>query len=186
MSAPAFIVIAGANGAGKSTLTRSRFPLFSQFPLLDPDAIANTIRPSDLHTVALTAGRRVLEQVESYLEAKQSFAVETTLSGKNYLQTMADARRRGFQVVLVYIGTENVEMNLARIKSRVVNGGHDVPEHDVRRRYSRSFEHLPQAIALANAAVLFDNFDGSGLSTRRSRRKAFSMDRATAAVGGII
>lgn len=157
MRQPVFTVIAGANGSGKSTLTSGSPNDFSQFPLLDPDAIANTIRSSDLHAVALTAGRRVLERIESYLEAKQSFAVETTLSGKNYLRTMANAGQRGFQVVLVYIGTANVEINLSRIVARVLVGGHDVPEADVRRRYVRSFQHLPLAFTLADAVILFDN-----------------------------
>ncbi|HET6181070.1 MAG TPA: hypothetical protein VFE61_29395 [Candidatus Sulfotelmatobacter sp.] len=64
--------------------------------------------------------------------------METTLAGKNYLRMMLDARVRGYEVVLVYIGTESVEINLARIKNRVLAGGHDVPEVDVRRRYERS------------------------------------------------
>ena len=162
MKQPVFTVIAGANGSGKSTLTSGSPDDFSQFPVLDPDAIANTIRSSDLHAVALTAGRRVLERMESYIEAKKSFAVETTLSGKNYLRTMAVAHQRGFQVVLVYIGTTNVEINLARIAARVLVGGHDVPETDVRRRYARSFHHLPSASTLADAVILFDNSTEQG------------------------
>lgn len=106
---------------------------------------------------SLAAGREVLEKIGLYLETRVSFAVETTLSGKNYLRVMAEAHQKEFQVVLVYIGTENVEINLARIASRVLSGGHNVPEHDVRRRYTRSFQHLPQAIALSDAIVLFDN-----------------------------
>lgn len=70
---------------------------------------------------------------------------------------MANARQRGFQVVLVYIGTANVEINLSRIVARVLVGGHDVPEGDVRRRYVRSFQHLPLAFKLADAVILFDN-----------------------------
>jgi len=106
---------------------------------------------------ALAAGREVLEKIGFYLETRVSFAAETTLSGKNYLRIMAEAHQKEFQVVLVYIGTENVEINLARIANRVLSGGHNVPEHDVRRRYTRSFQHLPQAIALSDAIVLFDN-----------------------------
>ncbi|HVW76634.1 MAG TPA: zeta toxin family protein [Alloacidobacterium sp.] len=162
MSAPVFIVIAGANGAGKSTLTHSPFPIFSQFPILDPDAIANKIRFSNEQASALLAGREVLQKIEFYLEGKQSFAVETTLSGKNYLRIMADARQRGFRIDLIYIGTRNVEINLARIADRVQSGGHNVPEPDVRRRYGRSFQHLPKACELADVVILFDNSDDEG------------------------
>ena len=52
---------------------------------------------------------------------------------------MLAARNRGFEIVLIYIGTEDVEINLTRIRNRVLAGGHDVPEEDVRRRYKRSF-----------------------------------------------
>jgi predicted ABC-type ATPase len=97
-----------------------------------------------------------------YLARGESFSVETTLSGKNYLKMMADARRRGFEIVLIYIGTDRVEINLARIAKRVRGGGHDVPEADVRRRYVRSFENLPTAANRADHVLLFDNSTEQG------------------------
>jgi len=70
---------------------------------------------------------------------------------------MLEARLGGFEIILIYIGTESVEINLARIRNRVLAGGHDVPEADVRRRYLRSFGNLPIAIKRADHAILFDN-----------------------------
>lgn len=70
---------------------------------------------------------------------------------------MLNARNLGFEVVLVYIGTEIVEINLARIANRVLAGGHDVPEADVRRRYQRSLKNVPIAISRADHVILFDN-----------------------------
>jgi predicted ABC-type ATPase len=75
---------------------------------------------------------------------------------------MLEARSRGFEIVLVYIGTENVEINLARIRNRVLAGGHDVPEEDVRRRYRRSFKNLPVAINRSDHVILFDNSTENG------------------------
>ncbi len=75
---------------------------------------------------------------------------------------MLNARNRGFEIVLVYIGTENVEINIARIKNRVLAGGHDVPERDVRRRYRRSFGNLSAAIKRADHSILFDNSTEDG------------------------
>ena len=75
---------------------------------------------------------------------------------------MLDARNRGFEIVLVYIGTENVEINLGRIRNRVLAGGHDVPEKDVRRRYKRSYRNLPIAIKRADHSILFDNSTEDG------------------------
>jgi len=66
------------------------------------------------------------------------------------------------KVVLVYIGTETVEINLARIINRVLVGGHDVPESDVRRRYQRSLKNAPIAISRADHVILFDNSTEQG------------------------
>src|ERR1700745_1669047 len=75
---------------------------------------------------------------------------------------MLDASRLGFEMVLVCISTENVAINLARIRNPGVAGGHDVPQDDVRRRYRRSLKNLPTAIQRADHAILFDNSTEEG------------------------
>jgi hypothetical protein len=112
-------------------------------PLLDPDAIGKALQPTITGTSAVAAARHVLVAAQEHIYKRESFAVETTLSGQGYLRMMIDARARGFEVVLVYIGTESVELNLARIRDRVLAGGHNVPEEDVRRRYRRKFRQSP-------------------------------------------
>ncbi|MGO9127777.1 MAG: Zeta toxin family protein [Terriglobales bacterium] len=143
-------------------MTRWNAELFKEIPLLDPDAIANTLQNQASSPFPVAAARYVLKSAEEHLEKAESFAVETTLAGKSYLDMMLDARNCGFEIVLVYIGTENVEINLARIRNRVLAGGHDVPEEDVRRRYRRSFQNLPIAIPRADHAILFDNSTEDG------------------------
>jgi predicted ABC-type ATPase len=145
VTSPVFTLIAGANGAGKSTLTSGNPDVFSPFPLLDPDTFRKPISPASTAS-PIAAGREVLRLAREYLERHRSFSIETTLSGKNYLEMMIGARTLGFEIVLVYIGTEKVEINLSRIAQRVLSGGHDVPEADVRRRFGRSFKNLPVAI----------------------------------------
>jgi predicted ABC-type ATPase len=159
VSRPTLTIIAGANGAGKSTLTAGNPGTFAASPLLDPDAFANTLRSSGTGVSAIAAGKEVLRLAKEHLKQRESFAVETTLSGKNYLQMMQYARGidRGFEVILIYIGTESVEINLARIAKRVLAGGHNVPEMDVRRRFLRSLQNLSAAAGLADRGILFDN-----------------------------
>jgi predicted ABC-type ATPase len=94
---------------------------------------------------------------ESLLKASQSFAVETTLSGNTYLRMMSRAKNLGYNVVLVYIGTTSVEINMQRVHLRVTRGGHDVPEEDQRRRFPRSLPNAPKALAVADEAVVLDN-----------------------------
>jgi predicted ABC-type ATPase len=158
---PRLTIIAGANGCGKSTFT-SRSSFVYDIPLLDPDAIGKALQPTIPGTSAVAAARHVLIAAQEHIHNRDSFAVETTLSGQGYLRMMIDARARNFEVVLVYIGTENVELNLARIRDRVLAGGHNVPEEDVRRRYTRSFENLPAAISRADHTILFDNSSEEG------------------------
>lgn len=139
MIKPSFTVVAGPNGSGKSTITRWNRELLAQFPIIDPDAIARTIQVNSKASSALAAGREALRRAEKYLEERHSFAVETTLSGHNYLQMMLDARERGFDVALIYVGTSDPSINVARVANRVSLGGHDVPEVDIRRRYDEAF-----------------------------------------------
>ena len=130
--------------------------------LLDPDAVARTINSEITGASAIAAGRMVLQIAATKLQEGQSFAVETTLSGRNYLRMMLKARDRGFEIILVYIGTNSVEINLLRIANRVLAGGHNVPEADVRRRYRRSLQNLPVAIHRADHVMLFDNSNEEG------------------------
>ena len=94
-----------------------------QIPIFDPDAVANILQATASSLLPIEAARQVLKSASEHLDRGQSFAVETTLSGKNYLRMMLDAKKRGFEIVLVYIGTETVEINLARIRNRVIAGG---------------------------------------------------------------
>jgi predicted ABC-type ATPase len=159
---PRLTIIAGANGCGKTTLTRWDRKTFSSIPILDPDAIGKTLQSTVPSSFPIASGRHVLSVAKYHVSHAESFAVETTLSGYTYLRMMIDARIRGFEVVLVYIGTENVEINLARIRNRVLAGGHNVPESDVRRRYKRSSKNLPTAIQRADHTILFDNSTEEG------------------------
>jgi predicted ABC-type ATPase len=159
---PQLTLIARANGSGKTTLTRWNLELFKDIPVLDPDSIGKTLQSAASTTFPIEGARQVLRSANDHLRRAESFAAETTLSGKNYLRMMPDAHRFGFEIVLVYIGTDNVEINLDRIRQRVLAGGHDVPETDVRRRYQRSLANLPIAVKRADHTILFDNSTQEG------------------------
>jgi predicted ABC-type ATPase len=94
---------------------------------------------------------------EDLLKKKESFLVETTLSGNTYMRMMKRAVMLGYKIRLIYVGTESVEINIQRIQERVLKGGHDVPTEDQRRRYPRSFANLKAALELADEGILFDN-----------------------------
>lgn len=161
---PTLTVVAGPNGSGKSTLTRIAREAFQDIPILDPDAIAKKLEQSfAAGGSAIDAGREVLQRAAELLADRQSFLVETTLSGNTYLRMMRKAKASGFRVALFFVGTSSVEINIGRVANRVLRGGHDVPEEDQRRRYPRSMANLQEAFALADEAVLFDNSGNSHL-----------------------
>ena len=160
MNRPVLTIIAGSNGCGKSTLTSSARDKFQQYPVLDPDAIAKSIQETlgPIHS-DIEAGKRVLRNAEDLIVAAQSFTVETTLSGSTYLKMAVRAKKAGFNIMVIFIGTASVEINIERIKTRVLKGGHDVPEGDQRRRYPRTLANMKRLLPLADLAVLLDNSD---------------------------
>ena len=151
-----FTVIAGPNGSGKSSLTR-QLDFEGRVNLLDPDAIARQMTPDDPSRSALSAGREVIRRSRSYIEAGENFAVETTFSGGWILTTIEAAIDKGFFIRLVYVCLNTPERNIQRVRERVAQGGHSVPDEDIRRRYSRSLENVATILEKVNQASLYDN-----------------------------
>lgn len=163
MTAPVLTLIAGANGSGKSTLTKWAREFFQSEANLDADAAAVSLQARETSEVGrIEAGREVLNAARGLLGKRVSFSVETTLSGHSYLRMLADARELGYRTRLFYVGTEDISINIARVRARVLKGGHDIPLEDQRRRYGRSLANLPKALALADEAVLLDNTSDEG------------------------
>jgi predicted ABC-type ATPase len=151
---PELMIIAGPNGAGKSTLTR----LFTaDMPVIDPDAIARTIDPENPESAALAAGRQAIDRSRAYIQSDCSFIVETTLSGNTYLNLIREVKALGWITSLTYIGIDDPNTNIQRVRSRVKLGGHDVPVVDIVRRYERSLANLTKAAKIVDRLILYDN-----------------------------
>jgi predicted ABC-type ATPase len=84
----------------------------------------------------------VLERIAEFTEARIDFAFETTLSGRAYVPILRRAKKFGFRLHMFYLWIPTPELALLRIRYRVQGGGHNVPEHDVRRRFSRTLGNL--------------------------------------------
>ena len=153
---PVFTVFAGPNGSGKSSVIR-RVDFAGRENLLEADAIAKAIQTSDPRAAAITAGREVLRRTQAYIDSGQDFAIETTLAGGWTTTAIKAALVRRFFVRLVYICVDNPERSIQRVHERVAEGGHDVPDEDVRRRYARSLSNLRQVLALVDQAIVYDN-----------------------------
>ena len=130
-------IIAGANGSGKTTFALSYIEL-NNLHFINADEIAKSYDPNDISKYKVKAGKEFFRQLELNLNKNQSFMIESTLSGRYLKDVINKAKEKGFKVVLIYIFLESEIENILRVKNRVLNGGHDVPEVDIKRRYTRS------------------------------------------------
>ena len=130
-------IIAGANGSSKTTFALSYIEL-NNLHFINADEIAKSYDPNDISKYKVKAGKEFFRQLELNLNKNQSFMIESTLSGRYLKDVIIKAKEKGFKVVLIYIFLESEIENILRVKNRVLNGGHDVPEVDIKRRYTRS------------------------------------------------
>ena len=134
-------IIAGANGSGKSTLASELLPS-ENLEFLNADDVAKEICPDNIESVKIKAGKIVLKRLEDLFNRKKSFAIETTLAGKNHIKTIKKAKDLDYQVILIYSYLDNPILCENRIKVRVLNGGHNIPKEDIQRRFYRSKENF--------------------------------------------
>ena len=137
------VIIAGPNGAGKTTFAREFLPREASCPhFINADLIAAGLSPFEPERAAVRAGRIMLEEIARSAAEGSSFAFETTLSGLTYVRRIQQWRHDGYTVNLVFLKLSSVEEALARVAMRVRQGGHDVPEHIVRRRFHAGWRHF--------------------------------------------
>ena len=133
---PRVIIIAGPNGAGKTTFAREFLPNEADCPVfVNADLIAAGLAPFAPETAALQAGRVMLQQLALHAAARVSFAFETTLSGRGYLRQIAQWQADGYRVKLIFLQLSTPEDAIARVALRVRQGGHNIPEEVIRRRF---------------------------------------------------
>lgn len=137
------IIIAGPNGAGKTTFARSFLPAEAQLPrFINADLIAAGLAPFAPEAAALKAGRLMSHEIEQCARRGESFAFETTLSGLSYLRHIARWRAQGYRVSLFFLTLPNAETAIARVAARVRQGGHDIPEPVIRRRFDAGWSNF--------------------------------------------
>ena len=152
------IIIAGPNGAGKTTLAREFLPNEAECPtLINADLLAGGLNPLQPERAAIQAGRLMLEMIDACVRRGENFAFETTLSGRGYARMIPRWQEQGHWVTLVFLRLSSPEAAISRVRQRVEQGGHDVPEDVIRRRFHASWGNLEQIYRhLVDEAVIYD------------------------------
>ena len=149
-------LLTGGNGAGKSTFYR----LFLEpkgIHSVNADLIAKKINPDNPEKVSYEAASLAIRLLEELLYQGTSFCYETVFSHPSKIDLVAKAKALGYEIILVYIHLETPELNEARVKQRVVAGGHNVPAEKIRSRIPRTMKNISTVLPLVNEARLLNN-----------------------------
>ena len=135
-------IVAGCNGAGKTTASYTILPeIIECKEFVNADEIAKGLSPFQPETVSFEAGRIMINRINDLLEENESFAFETTLSTRSYKNKVLKAKER--------------------VKTRVKEGGHNIPEDVIERRYLKGIYNLFDIyLPIVDSALIFDNSYG--------------------------
>jgi predicted ABC-type ATPase len=153
------LIIAGPNGAGKTTFAREFLPREANCPsFVNADLIAAGISPFQPEQAAYRAGRLMLEEIDRLAALGLSFAFESTLSGRGYARRIFRWRTKGYKVELFFLRLPNADFAVSRVKQRIAEGGHAVPEATIRRRFASGMDNLEQIYKpLVDGWAVYDN-----------------------------
>jgi len=152
-------IIAGPNGSGKTTFAKKFLPDYAECPnFVNADLIAQGLSPFSPRAFAIKAGRIVLEQINGLAESGVDFGFETTLSGKSYVMLLKKLKELGYKITIFFLWIPGSTLAIERIKERVLEGGHDVPAGDIRRRFNRSITNFFELYqCLSDSWIIFNN-----------------------------
>lgn len=140
---PKLYIIAGCNGAGKTTASYTVLPeMLGCREFVNADEIARGLSPFNPSSVAIEAGRLMLQRMDDLLHDGADFAFETTLATRSYVKFIESAHAKGYFVTLLYFWLPSPELAIERVAMRVQQGGHFIPSDVVRRRYWNSLHNL--------------------------------------------
>jgi predicted ABC-type ATPase len=156
---PNLYIIGGANGSGKTTVALGLLPNpLGVFEYVNADAIALGLSPLNPESMAIQAGRLMLERLQVLASSGTDFAFETTLAARTYAPFLKDCKAKGYTINLLYFWLRSADLALERVARRVASGGHVVPEADILRRYERGRRNLLELyLPLSDNWIVYDN-----------------------------
>ena len=156
---PRMYIISGCNGSGKTTASYTLLPeMLECNQFVNSDEFAKSLSPFNPSEASVSASRYMLQKIYYLLGNHMDFCVETTLATRALMGIINDAKSRGYTVDILYFWLKSPEMAIARVKSRVEAGGHNIPENVVRRRYYMGLNYFFETYApVCDRWMLADN-----------------------------
>jgi len=151
-------ILAGPNGAGKTTFASEFLPIEAKcFNFINADLIAAGLSPFRPEGATIRAGRLMLEQIDRCIQKGESFAFETTLSGRIYIKKINTMKAEGYKVIIYFLKLASVDLAMERVRLRVSEGGHNIPMEDIQRRFDRSWINFQEIYKqLVDEWIVFD------------------------------
>ena len=155
-------IVAGCNGAGKTTASYTILPeIIECKEFVNADEIAKGLSPFQPETVSFEAGRIMINRINELLKENETFAFETTLSTRSYKNKILKAKEQGYTITLLFFWLNNIELAKERVKTRVKEGGHNIPEDVIERRYLKGIYNLFDIyLPIVDSTLIFDNSFG--------------------------
>lgn len=155
-------IIAGCNGAVKTTASFTILPeILDCKEFVNADEIAKGLSPFQPEKVSFEAGRIMLKRINELLSENETFAFETTLSTRSYKNKIAEAKEKGYRVTLLFFWLQSIELAKERVKTRVLEGGHNIESEIIDRRYKKGIKNLFDIyLPIVDGALIFDNSEG--------------------------
>jgi predicted ABC-type ATPase len=155
-------IIAGCNGAGKTTASYTILPeIIDCKEFVNADEIAKGLSPFQPEKVAFESGRIMINRINELLNEQETFAFETTLATRSYRNKILKAKMQDYDITLLFFWLNNVDLAKERVKIRVKEGGHNIPEKIIERRYYNGIYNLFDIyLPIIDGALIFDNSYG--------------------------
>ena len=164
-SMPKLYIIAGCNGAGKTTASYTVLPeMLGCKEFVNADEIAKGLSPFNPESVAIEAGRLMLQRMDDLLSEGEDFAFETTLATRSYVKFVEWTQAKGDVVTLLYFWLPTPEQAIERVATRVSEGGHNIPSDVIRRRYANGIRNLTTLYTpICDYWTIYDNSAADGI-----------------------